>query len=1217
MEEEPEPRAADTPPPVHYHQYNLAMPGSYLNVLQRGSMLVDGAARTSSSAYDRLRAVSEAALDDSDIVAFRGEGSPIRLGQGAYVRRTVEPRLMSRLRKPVITALVGEAGNGKSVLLWRVHRRLRQEGCSPQLVPATSLLDDTAGPTLTVEAIGRALRECPADRPPVLLVDTLDLLLHDEKTRGTVGELLDMAGAAKVPTLVTSRPVEARLLRLGGAEADADGAAGDALAEHRIGKVTLYDYDERERNDAIGVYAASFYPPEKVAEVEDRIRNAMVRGLPLHEVCRSPLALRLLLELYAPDELPETDVDTIGLHDTYWQRRVVTDRRSSASAGSGADLTCHAHAAGLSLLSAGSIEAKRVDLVERTGPLSRGCAPSVETGIDLLHSRGVLRTPPNGGRLRFFHQTFFEHTAARAVLAFGEPVARELLNRVHEDPHDLFYGEVAAQFLLLTERRHVLWKLASHELREWLSSGERGLRVLAMRTYARMQRPREDVRAAAAHALETCESDIAVDYLRLLPSVHQESFERINTELGVLWSRAEHMRTSGETAREGRSIALNLIEALSRLAASHPRQVLRFVEEHACMQWLEEVSPTEWHNQVGRYLRLLGSLYSHYPKRCAPALIDFFERFSEDGKPEGMAEILDILNDRPDIPVDADLVVRIETCLRGFESDVSAEPMELAYVRLRRRYLVGLTNDDLLRRTSEILGAPDRRLIGRRAELRSLVDAALDLGDADARDFLDVLLREEHQVRQEDLLTVLGGALDQDEPGPPLAVYARRRCRDALASLPATRHPDGSRPLPLLFVSALYGGRVTGARLLSSLPETTSRELWLDPDGLMPLLTPAALAGHPAAVEVLDSLPSAAFADPKKGKAAGKAVRGRLREAAKAGDGEALGHLLAHAEASRDVADLCDIIRHLGADDLGVLAVQWPRLRRLRQDLLASADGNDRTQGNVLARLLVEHRVEPYPEPARIAADLARPTHRRLLMSLLGLVDACLRGEVWTDADTTELLDALTPYMGGSVEERAGAVAATARRLVIGLHARHTPLPSRPDLLGAFVRTVMELVYEAGFDLDRAADLDAFTRCLAEAARLPDRLSDHGAVRELVLEVARRNHRLQPDETRWRRDAAQAWHRAIVDSVARSTEGGLESLIEELLANDRQMARLAVAACVDRVRPLPAWLPELAQTMPPEVHKRMRAAMTRIAREGGSSALPALYEAAIGVAAPT
>ncbi|GGT69868.1 hypothetical protein GCM10010177_29170 [Actinomadura citrea] len=150
-----------------------------------------------------------------------------------------------------------------------------------------------------------------------------------------------------------------------------------------------------------------------------------------------------------------------------------------------------------------------------------------------------------------------------------------------------------------------------------------------------------------------------------------------------------------------------------------------------------------------------------------------------------------------------------------------------------------------------------------------------------------------------------------------------------------------------------------------------------------------------------------------------------------------------------------------------------------------------------------------------------------------------------------------------------------------------------------------------------AADLDAFTRCLAEAARLPDRLSDHGTLRELVLEVARRNHRLQPVGTRWRRDAAQAWHRAIVDSVAESTEGELESLIEELLANDRQMARLAVAACVDCVRPLPRWLPELAQTTPPEVHKRMHAAMTRIAREGGSSALPALYEAAIRVATPT
>src|SRR5205823_5949924 len=110
--------------------------------------------------------------------------------------------------------------------------------------------------------------------------------------------------------------------------------------------------------------------------------------------------------------------------------------------------------------------------------------------------------------------------------------------------------------------------------------------------------------------------------------------------------------------------------------------------------------------------------------------------------------------------------------------------------------------------------------------------------DEAAKRHLDALLAETDRARQEDVCTVLGEALSPDdgEEARPLTRYARLRCRAELARLPTRRNPDGSRPLPVLFVNALYGARIGGRALLAALPEQVPGDLWSDPHALMPLL---------------------------------------------------------------------------------------------------------------------------------------------------------------------------------------------------------------------------------------------------------------------------------------------------------------------------------------------------------------------------------------------
>jgi hypothetical protein len=1189
---------------MQYIQRITALPGSQITVLQHGDMHVTPDASPSGSPFDRLQVVSDNAVAYCDIVAPRDGGSVVRLAEGAYVRRNVEERLLQQLDKPSITALVGEAGYGKSALLWRLHQRLREVGHNPLLIPATSLISDgDATAMLTMDTIAAALQE----RPAALLVDTLDLLLHEKQAQERVARLLSVATEAKTPTLVTSRPVEARMLTLHEDDTNAD----NRLPQGAIRKITLSDYDSRERTEAIIAYAAQFYPEDSRAEVVERLENASVRGLPLQEVCRNPLALRLLFELYAPNEPPETDVDTIGLYDQYWQRRVVSDTRGPGATGSGPDLTAHTHGAALALLSKGSIESTGTDLVEQIRPLSSRSAVPTDKAIETLHARGVLTMPPNSRRLRFFHQTLFEHAAARAVATAGEPAARVLLDCVRREPHDLFYGEVAAQLMLLAKRRFVLDGLATATLTEWLTDRNRGLRTLAMRTYARITDPGDDLREAAARNLQSCERDVAIDYLSLLPSVHHGSFDRIRAELSLLWQRAVGLQQDDATRRDGRAIALNVLEALSRLATAHPDQALRFLQERKCMSWLTDKSAGDMRNHKSLYLRVLEPLYAHAPRWCAAVLADFFESFAIDKNVGGTAEILGLFNRYPNPPLGETEMTRIMAAMRTFRSDQDATTLEMLYVRLREPWLTGLSASELLERTRKMLGAKGWETVGRRAELRALSRAALALPAEEAEAYLKPLLRTRNRTRQEHLLTILGTVLNGEGESPaPITEYARKRCQKHLAQLPMKRRADRSRPLPLLFQSALYGARTSGPSLLAALPEELSNDLWLDPDGLMGLLSPAALAGHKTAVMALNRVLVS-----RKGSNVRRAVLGRLRQAAIAGSTDGFDYLILHAEATSDVTAICSVLRRSTVPGRSIDGQE--RLHQLRASLVGAKDRGMVAQGVQLWRALVDRRMEPYPTPSEVVeAGLTQSPGYPLLMELLQLVGSCLRRNVWIGQDVSVLVQALGPYTEPNSAfraDKAATVTATARASLIGLHARHTPLPTDPVRQRAFAANIMELVYGSATDMETQAGLAAFTRCVVAAAPLLNRIADPTTTIELVIAAAHRLHELQPQPTRWRRNAAQSWHPAIAKAVTSAPTDELRHMIQELLKSDEQMARLAVADCVDHIRPIPSWLKELEPMMTPEIHKRMRGVMSRNAREGSPRTLPALYEKAVAV----
>ncbi|MEH1014768.1 TIR domain-containing protein [Micromonospora sp. CPCC 206060] len=1198
----------------------------------------------------RLLEVSAQAVADNDLIASRGGSSDVRLSRGAYVPRTVETTLLERLTSPSVTALIGEAGHGKTVLLWRLHQRLTAIGRFPLVVPASALVDEAGTPaTVTVDAIDEALTDCQAaGLPVVLLVDTLDLLLQHRQTRGRVNALLSAAATRRVPTLVTSRPVEARQLDIDYAgEGDRPGTGG-SLTGIRLGP-----YDRDEQSAAIAAYARVFYAADRAPNVIRSVHDASLRGLPLREVCRIPLAMRLLFELYAPDEDPPTDVDTIGLYERFWWRRIEEDHRGPADPQRGPDLTREAEAVGLALLTAGLVESDTTWLVERARQLARLSGAQAGAAIGKLHERGVLVLPADSQRLRFFHQTFFEHAAARGVAAAGPRVLAGLAAQVAADPLDLFYGEVAAQTLLLAGRDHRVSSGQSEEILAGWLTGDANLVTLAMRTYARMTDPGPTLREPARTALRTGHLDAVRDYLRLLPSVRHTDFERVADELAICWERARG---------PGGTLAFEVLAAVARFCASHPERARRFLLDHDCLEWLLRQRPDEWRRRFDIHLQLFEPLSAHEPGWCARELARFFDGFAATRNIDGMADILALLRRiTVDVPLPAEVLTVVEEQVRCVHSTHSTERLEREYAVLRAERLAVLSGVELLVHICAVLGPPARRdaggrrdawgdqrdarggnradrqsgqpaagstwsRAGRRAELRACAGAAATLGPQEAEALLDVLLREPDVSRQDGVCTLLGEALaDPDPVVTPLTGYARRRCRTELTRLPAGRDRGGGRPVPMLFGFALHNTDVADDHLLAALPTDVPADHWYDRDALLPLLVPAALAGRADAADALRSILSGTGRQVPQ-EVRGSLVLARLQYAARAGSRAAFEYLV-EAGASVAVGHLFAVLRGMDMVTAQLLTEYHGELRSLRSRLVESDDHEDRRQGYILWRLLLERGVERAPGPDELAPLLGGQAGPGLTINVLELVLAALRSPDWVAVDPNPLLEPLRAVVAegvparrqladpGGPRDRSAEQLRTremlARQALVATHARLVPLPTTPVRLRSFTRAVFALVRDAGYRLTVTAERTAFTACFTELGYLVKRVGGPMAL-DLITEAARLLHAIAPEATRWRENLSYSWSGAITAAVRVASAAECQRFVTVLLDHDVDLAGMAVRACADTMRPIPDWLRDLEPRMAPEVREHFQAALRRQAREGSTRAAPDLFASALG-----
>ncbi|MFC9529054.1 hypothetical protein ACFT38_00650 [Streptomyces sp. NPDC056975] len=510
----------------------------------------------------KLEAYSREAVAAAGHQGASGIGArPLDL-EALSVPRTLERSLLPLLREGGSACITGPAGTGKTTLLWRLHQQLAADpdGPRPYFLRAGDLWDGAQGTELALGTLQAAAKQL--DGPAVFLFDTADLLVSDRTGIVRLQELLTVAAENSVRVLMSCREEEAHVLK--------PYVSGFALQWRGLGP-----YDPGEQEAAIRSHARYFYegePEVSVDEVCRTVANAAVHGLPMHEVCRAPLTLRMLFEAFAPKPPLVEEIDATTLYSLYWEHRVGRDQRAgdAPSPVAAADLSATGEELARLMLQEGRLDLSADEAGAGIAPSPGAPSPA---DIPLLMTRGVIECHGSGiRRYSYFHQTLFEYAAGRRLSRAPNQLGA-LLDWLKEYPDDHFRLAVAEQALVQAGRAGGARAETCTALLTGLLDSTwddtpafHALRAMQLRVYARLPTPDAALRVRFAPVLAALPPVLGQVYLNALPATCNQNRERVADELLAIW-RTEHQE-----------VRRSLLVALGWLAESTPDGVVAVIE---------------------------------------------------------------------------------------------------------------------------------------------------------------------------------------------------------------------------------------------------------------------------------------------------------------------------------------------------------------------------------------------------------------------------------------------------------------------------------------------------------------------------------------------------------------------------------------------------------------------------------------------------------------
>jgi hypothetical protein len=358
------------------------------------------------------------------IAGYVRDGKDVRraiyLDEGLYVHRVrAEAATKEFITRATADAasggkwlsIVGDAGHGKSSLLWYLFTDLSANPTFTVIPLMAQMENDLAA---VVRTATRA-REVRSQSQLVVLIDTLDLVIgvDDQQLAKKISELMALGALL----ITTSRKQEADQL-------------GRLLSSNS--RVELRRYNDQEAQQAIRNQVRIYYRDKSEIELQEqfhRVWGLLEQQRDVRELDLEPLILRMLFEVYAPEDIPR-DVNTQQIYRHYWQKVVLFDRVvKNADERRERDQLCRDVARGVAFGETHSDKFLIGWLMSNPGSGRHSPFQTVEG----LVSSGVLQWTGGRSSVRFFHQTFLEFTAAYDLLSLDRDSLQGYVNRLLDD----------------------------------------------------------------------------------------------------------------------------------------------------------------------------------------------------------------------------------------------------------------------------------------------------------------------------------------------------------------------------------------------------------------------------------------------------------------------------------------------------------------------------------------------------------------------------------------------------------------------------------------------------------------------------------------------------------------------------------------------------------------------------------------------------------------
>lgn len=347
----------------------------------------------------------------------------IYLDEGLYVHRVrAESAIAEFIAKATADSLsigkwlciVGHAGHGKSSLLWNLFRDL---SANPGLTVIPFLAQMESDLAAAVGTAAR-VRQVRSQSQLVVLIDTLDLVVgvDDQRLAKTISELKALGALV----ITNSRKQEADQL-------------GRLLSSNS--RIELRRYNDHEAQQAIRNQVRICYPDTtevKRQEQFDKVWGLLEQQRDVRVLDLEPLILRMLFEVYAPDEIPR-DVNTQQVYKHYWQYVVLFDRVvKNPDERMKREQLCRYIARNVAF---GETHSDKFLIDSLTVNPGNGFQSPFRT-IEGLVSSGVLQWAEGRSSVRFFHQTFLEFTAAYDLLSSDRDSLQRFVKQLFDDVTD-------------------------------------------------------------------------------------------------------------------------------------------------------------------------------------------------------------------------------------------------------------------------------------------------------------------------------------------------------------------------------------------------------------------------------------------------------------------------------------------------------------------------------------------------------------------------------------------------------------------------------------------------------------------------------------------------------------------------------------------------------------------------------------------------------------